>query len=572
MDDQRFDSITRHIAGFSRRSFLKSGFMAAAGAAFGLRRNLAGGQAPCTTLADCGAVPICEGESCVDCFGGYLLCGAYCADLVTDPLHCGACGNVCPTGICQAGVCIDVPACDPGLTRCGTDCIDLQVDVYNCGVCGSFCGGIPGPGHSSIGECVQGQCEAVCLPGADDCDGQCTDRDWDVRNCGSCGNQCLPGETCCLGQCVDRGSAERFCDFCGFQGGWPQGCNDDEVCSGGLCLAAAPESSGGESTDPNPADAAYQLSVLESQAEFDTLYDRMHPDAQIVIPRGTVLYWYSRYFSPLGPQPIVVTGVEYADWTWEVIGRTYPGTAVVSFEQSFADSSPVTEVVRLVQDVGGSWRWFFGRSAAFVEEMNAEAETAGLIEPQEPLLEATGQPPSALFAEAIAAVDAVSPACLDAISLVENAPSQLQGAEKQEPSQTPAAETTTFLYLPVDRAAGDSYPDLIVRAVNLEAGESPETMIAAVQESIVDWEGPEFSLPPRSLEIDLAPASAYLVSYYEEYTEVLGHVPVFTWGERLGESIFAVTGPEIVAANELLAAWSQSLLTSNTSCAPPLSP
>jgi hypothetical protein len=406
----------------------------------------------------------------------------------------------------------------------------------------------------------------VCLPEADDCGGECTDLSWDVRNCGSCSNQCASHEICCAGNCVSRESAERFCDFCGFQGGWPQGCNDDEVCNGGLCLPVATDPSGGEQAGAEPAAVAEQLSVLESQGAFDALYDRLHPDAQITVPRGVVTYWYSQYFAPLGPQPITVTGVDYADWTWEVIGRTYPGTAIVNYTQPLSNAAPVDEVVRLVQDVDGAWRWFFGRSEAFVEEMTAAAQTAGAVDSAESIPDAAGMPPAALFAEALSAIDSVSPACLDIISLFESAPSSLQGAEKQELTQDSGGDGAMFSYLPSDRAAGEAYPDLIIRSRALNAGESPGSVISDIEESIVNWDGPEFSLPPRALYVDLAPASLYLVSFYEEYTELLGHVPVLTWAERGGNILFAVTGPSIVAANELLATWAATLLTSSPGC------
>jgi hypothetical protein len=307
--------------------------------------------------------------------------------------------------------------------------------------------------------------------------------------------------------------------------------------------------------------------VLESQSEFDALYNQMHPDAQIAVPRGAVTHWYSQHFAPLGPQPIDVTGVELAEWTWEVIDRTYAETAVVSYEQAFTNSAAANEVVRLVQDVDGQWRWFFGRSEQFVDEMTAEAEEAGAIDPDASIPDASGVLPASLFAEAVAALDAVSPACLDIGTFFNIAPAVLQGAEKQELFQDPETAVSLFSYLPSDRAAGDAYPDLLVRSKTLGPDETPSSEIAAVEDSIANWDGPEFSLPPRALYIDLAPASLYLVSYYEEFTEVLGYVPVFTWAERGGTSVYGISGPAIAAVNELLAAWSENLRATDGDCA-----
>jgi predicted metalloprotease len=62
-----------------------------------------------------------------------------------------------------------------------------------------------------------------------------------------------------------------------------------------------------------------------------------------------------------------------------VTGQTYPNTAIVSFKQPFADGSVVEDVVRLVQDDKGEWRWFFGRSREFVD---AQIATYALATPQ----------------------------------------------------------------------------------------------------------------------------------------------------------------------------------------------
>lgn len=43
--------------------------------------------------------PVCTGEE--------LACGTSCVDANTDPNNCGACGNVCSSGLCSWGVCAD---------------------------------------------------------------------------------------------------------------------------------------------------------------------------------------------------------------------------------------------------------------------------------------------------------------------------------------------------------------------------------------------------------------------------------------------------------------------------------
>lgn len=115
------------------------------------------------------------------------------------------------------------------------------------------------------------------------------------------------------------------------------------------------------------ADAAVELSFYEAAGDFNALYDRIHPDAHAVIPRAAAIGWFQEAFAPRGPGVATVTGVRFVEWTWAVTGTTYPITAEVSYEQPFADGTVEADVVRLVRDRDGAWRWFFGRDRAFVE-------------------------------------------------------------------------------------------------------------------------------------------------------------------------------------------------------------
>ena len=124
----------------------------------------------------------------------------------------------------------------------------------------------------------------------------------------------------------------------------------------------------GEVADPAMAAAFY--SRLEAEGRFAELYAYMHPDAQAIIPEAAVVGWYQHEFAPLGPGVSTVTGVQWVTWTWEVTGAAYPQTAVVAFRQPFANGTVTEDVVRLVA-VDGEWRWFFGRTRAFVDEQLA---------------------------------------------------------------------------------------------------------------------------------------------------------------------------------------------------------
>lgn len=133
--------------------------------------------------------------------------------------------------------------------------------------------------------------------------------------------------------------------------------------------AAAP--SGGQSDADAAAEMAYFLSYLESTGDFNTEYDFIHPDARRIIPRSAVVGWFRDNHTPRNPQPATITGVQFVSWTWEVTGVNYPYTAQVSFRQSFNDGMR-DDVVRLVQDRNGVWRWFFGRTYEFVNQVIAQ--------------------------------------------------------------------------------------------------------------------------------------------------------------------------------------------------------
>jgi hypothetical protein len=143
-------------------------------------------------------------------------------------------------------------------------------------------------------------------------------------------------------------------------------------CFLGMVLAfATPRAEAQSSLDAqNAMDMAYYLSYLESVSDFNTEYDFIHPDARAIIPRAAVVGWFLDNYSPRQPQPATILGVEFVSWTWEVTGVTYPYTAQVSFSQAFNDGVE-TDVVRLVQDQNGIWRWFFGRDRTFVDQVIA---------------------------------------------------------------------------------------------------------------------------------------------------------------------------------------------------------
>lgn len=140
-------------------------------------------------------------------------CGAWCADLQTDPAHCGACDQPVDSG--QS--CIDgIPRCvDPMLAFCSGSCVDLTVSAQHCGACDMPAG----EGKT----CVAGQPECA-NPSLADCGTYCADLTADDENCGSCGQSCPASGKCSSGgshcRIVRNSSDETIsCDeLCGQDG------------------------------------------------------------------------------------------------------------------------------------------------------------------------------------------------------------------------------------------------------------------------------------------------------------------------------------------------------------------
>jgi hypothetical protein len=150
--------------------------------------------------------------------------GPICADLKSDPNHCGQCPTVCTTadagsmqpgtnnpdsgvffdGGYDAGIgwTLGTPGCDAstcavtcpqGFNACSDGiCYDPQNHHDHCGGCTTAC--------QSTEWCTQGKC---CSVGTEICGGTCTDVTSDKNNCGSCGNVCGSNTPVCSGgKCV----------------------------------------------------------------------------------------------------------------------------------------------------------------------------------------------------------------------------------------------------------------------------------------------------------------------------------------------------------------------------------
>lgn len=322
-----------------------------------------------------------------------------------------------------------------------------------------------------------------------------------------------------------------------------------------LLSALVPQHTRAQTVDLGVARAvAQQLSVLESESAWDALYDQLHPDSQLTVPRATVAYWYQTYFAPSGPSPAQITGASLGSWTWPVTGRTYPQTAAVSYTQTFADGSSVDEVVRLVLAADGTWRWFFGRSPEFIQQMIQESGQN--LDPAA-IPVRTGISPNQLFSEAIAAITAVAPSCF-ANAGIGALPESI-GFDSINSNASESGLRTEFVtFMPASATSG--FPDLVVNALVLIDGDTPESVARKIDASQLVWDGPPGSAAPRAFFPDLAPGSGYLVAYYEEFTQATGYMPVLMWGAPGSNNLFTVVGPAAGLINGLVAEWSFNAL------------
>ena len=184
MDGQRFDELTRRLAGGTSRRGVLRGAAGALAAALGLRARGTGAQQRKRPLCHATGDPkrpwvvidvaepawethFAHGDTAfanccaeADCPAGHACCataaGGTCADLTTTA-DCGACGAACTaapanaTPACSDGQCAFV--CNQGYARCGDACVNTGTDVDNCGGCGVRC---PVNEHCEAGRCVCG--------------------------------------------------------------------------------------------------------------------------------------------------------------------------------------------------------------------------------------------------------------------------------------------------------------------------------------------------------------------------------------------------------------------------------
>jgi hypothetical protein len=162
---------------------------------------------------------VCQSGVCaVVCQGTFADCDPNApgceTDTNADPLNCGACNVVCPSEpnadpVCQSQTCS--VACQSGFADCDLNqpgCeTNINDDPANCGACGNVCPS----GANATPACGSGMCGLTCDPGFRDCDlnastGCEVNINTDANNCGACGNACpFSTPVCDAGQCVSAG-------------------------------------------------------------------------------------------------------------------------------------------------------------------------------------------------------------------------------------------------------------------------------------------------------------------------------------------------------------------------------
>lgn len=143
--------------------------------------------------------------------------------------------------------------------------------------------------------------------------------------------------------------------------------------SQGAPTPAAPATPPDLQSDAQAADAAQaaaaELFGFAVAGDFNALYDRIHPDAQAVVPRAAGIQILAEVYAIARPGEAEIIGAEIGSWTWPVTETTYPDAAQITFRQPFVDEDGEQQVLEdamyLVQHQG-AWRWFLGSDRAYL--------------------------------------------------------------------------------------------------------------------------------------------------------------------------------------------------------------
>jgi hypothetical protein len=277
-------------------------------------------------------------------------------------------------------------------------------------------------------------------------------------------------------------------------------------------------------------DACEDLSRLEATEHLPALYEfyaRMHPDAQEIVPRHVVIGWYQDEWQPMGPREAVATGVRFVDWQWPVNGVTYSDVAEVSFNQTFENAPPISDVVRLAF-AEGEWRWFFGRDRTWVESQIWHYNELAYIDQ-------TGTVPWGLDRVAGAEPD-----------IIRSLPAQI-GRGSAEPVEGARMIPDYAEHMPVAvQYRDDIYPIGHALAATLKSGAGvPDTIDALI------WDG--IQTPPFTLKAwNLAPVDGVPFARYERFgNDAVGTMQELVFGGRDDRTLWTIAFTDDAGLEEL---------------------
>jgi hypothetical protein len=169
-------------------------------------------------VSDGSILPVIDASVTTDstpaCSRDKFSCSGSCVDLAADHANCGKCGKACAANeVCSLGSC--ELSCSADATLCGGDaggdagtpfCATTATDPLNCGGCGTVCP----TGDNADTTCTASTCTIACKGGFGDCDMSAANgceiaTDADPLNCGACGQSCGDG-TCSAGTCFIKPS------------------------------------------------------------------------------------------------------------------------------------------------------------------------------------------------------------------------------------------------------------------------------------------------------------------------------------------------------------------------------
>lgn len=118
---------------------------------------------------------------------------------------------------------------------------------------------------------------------------------------------------------------------------------------------------------------------LAADRLFNALYDWIHPDAHAEVPRVTAVRLFEAVYEVAQAGRGRVTDVRIIDWTWEVTGKTYPVAAGVSYEQPYVENGErkLLEEEMFLVEHNDQWRWFFGDSREYIDDLIAQFGEGG---------------------------------------------------------------------------------------------------------------------------------------------------------------------------------------------------